>query len=133
VTDIADAIIAAIEGPRGPEIAALIVKRATETPRPVEEPVDLGGLLRSVASSMGVTTDEMRSERRTRKITDARAVFAHLARMGTSASYAVIGRGLGGQDHSTIVTSARRGSRLVLTNDLADAAVRNTGPPWWVG
>jgi chromosomal replication initiation ATPase DnaA len=122
--EIADAIITALRGPRGPEIARMVVARATEMSK-IKPPrtVDLGEMLLVVATEMGVTADDMRGRGRRRSVTNARGVFAYLAREYSNATMMEIGEALGGQDHSTISTSVCRGLKLITTDEQASKAV----------
>ena len=69
-----------------------------------------------VASHYGVKVSELKSSRKTRKITHPRQVAMYLARRLTQASYPEIGRAFGNKDHSTVVKGVKK-LKLLLEED----------------
>jgi chromosomal replication initiator protein len=115
VTDFADQIIAALEGPRGPEIAALVVRRACAM-----RVSGLDAVMALVAKSYGVGVEQLRGRRVDRMAVEPRSVAVYLARSLTGASYQRIGRALC-RDHTTIRSAYLRVERKMETDpDLRD-------------
>jgi len=76
-------------------------------------------LLRMVSAGEGIEIPQLTGGRRNKHIVNARHIICYLASRYTTASLAVIGRSLGGRDHSTILYAASKvgkkripGSRL---------------------
>ncbi len=105
-----DMLVEVLRGPRGPEVAALVLARA---PEPMLHPPILAVLLREVARAAGVSVVEMRGPSRRRSVSDGRAVFAFLARAHTNATFTAVGLELGGKDHSSVIAAARRVADVV--------------------
>lgn len=127
--DISDQIIAALRGPRGGEIAALVMSRVAS------ETITTIVAIQSVAAKhygCGLTT--LRGPRRDRLAVEPRSVAIYLARSMTRASYPEIGRAFL-RDHTTVRSAYRRiERRLIADDDLRDTIdhlsglIRNTGP-----
>ncbi len=77
--------------------------------------VTLGDIEAAVAAFFGITTADIHSSRRTRTISAARMVAVYLARRHTQMSFPEIGRSIG-KNHSSVVLSVKRMERL-LEND----------------
>lgn len=95
MTDFADQIIAALEGPRGPEIAELIFRRAS-----VARCDGISTVQAVVAKHYGCGVSTLRGRRKDRLATEPRSVAVYLARKLTGASYPQIGRAFC-RDHTT--------------------------------
>ena len=65
-------------------------------------------ILMACAIAGNVTMDEIRSERRQKRIIPARHVFCYLARNHTTLSFPQIGRVIGGRDHCTVIHAASK-------------------------
>lgn len=65
-------------------------------------------IMREVAAKHSVRIDDLRSPRRDRKSTAARAEAAYRMRKETDLSLPQIGRKLGGRDHSTVFYSIKK-------------------------
>lgn len=102
---LADMLVEVLRGPRGPELAGLVLARA---PEPILNPPILAVLLREVARASGISVADMRGPSKRRCVSDGRAVFAFLARAHTSATFEAVGLELGGKDHSSVMSAARR-------------------------
>lgn len=73
-------------------------------------------ILEVVAEHYGVSIEEMKNGRRTKKPTHARQVVMYLAREMTPMTLPQIGRYLGGKDHTTIIHGNRViGSKLLIS------------------
>lgn len=60
-------------------------------------------ILRAVSSATGIAMADLKSPRRRRDVVRARMIYMALARRLTSQSFPMIGRTIGGKDHSTII------------------------------
>jgi len=70
-------------------------------------------ILQSVATYYGLTTEILQSKRRDRPLTIARHLAMYLLREELQFSWTLIGRELGGRDHSTVLHGYQK-----ITNDL---------------
>ncbi len=66
-------------------------------------PITIEKIIAEVANVYGITTDDIRSSKRTSQISMARKVAAYVVREVTGMPLAAIGMEFGGRDHSTIV------------------------------
>lgn len=88
---------------------AIAVKAAPSVYRP--EPAErfaITTILMACAIAGNVTMDEIRSERRQKRIIPPRHVFCYLARNHTTLSFPQIGRVIGGRDHCTVIHAATK-------------------------
>ena len=76
-----------------------------------EHLVTIDDILRRVAEVFHVKVQDLRAKTRTKAVAFPRQVAMYLARQLTSDSYADIGRGFGGKDHTTVL-HARQQDRL---------------------
>lgn len=65
----------------------------------------------SVALHFGLKKGELSARRRTKKVAEARQVAMFIMRNHAGASYPMIGRQLGGRDHSTVIHACRNVDR----------------------
>jgi len=70
-------------------------------------------ILQSVATYYGLTTEILQSKRRDKPLTIARHLTMYLLREELQCSWTLIGRELGGRDHSTVLHGYQK-----ITNDL---------------
>jgi len=94
---------------------------ASETGQPVSDLrplIPLKQLIAVVARYYSLTQAALRSPTRRKSLVHARCVVVLLARKLTDLSYAQIGQGLGGRDHSTIMHAHKNAQRL-LAEDAA--------------
>ena len=81
------------------------------TGQPVSEachsPLKLKQVVAVVARYYSLTQSALLSSARRKSLVHARGVIVYLARLLTNLSYAEIGRGLGGRDHSTMIHAYR--------------------------
>lgn len=75
--------------------------------------VTLEEISRAVCRRLGLSLREVRSPRRARPLAQARHLIAHLAHRYAGFSLPVIGRALGGRDHTTILHSVRKAASLL--------------------
>ncbi len=73
-----------------------------------ERLVTLEDILRRVAEVFHVKTHDLRAKTRTKAVAFPRQVAMYLARQLTSDSYADIGRGFGGKDHTTVLHAVNK-------------------------
>jgi chromosomal replication initiator protein len=74
----------------------------------IEADLPMEIIIRTVSAFTGISVRDIRSDRRQAPIVRARFIAVHLCREFTSASLPVIGRMLGGRDHTTIIHALRR-------------------------
>lgn len=77
------------------------------TPRP-DQDIPVRDIIGSVAWLHGLTTAELRSERRSKPVVIARQEAMWLAKRYTSYSLPRIGAAMGGRDHTTVLHGVRR-------------------------
>ena len=70
--------------------------------------VRLADVEQAVCQTFGLTTDDLRSDKRTRTATQPRMLAMYLARRLTGTAYSEIGQFFGGRNHSTVVSAERR-------------------------
>jgi chromosomal replication initiator protein len=73
-----------------------------------ERLVTIDDILRRVGEVFNVKTQELRAKTRTKAVAFPRQVAMYLARQLTSDSYADIGRGFGGKDHTTVLHAVNK-------------------------
>jgi chromosomal replication initiator protein len=78
-----------------------------------ERLVTLDDILRRVGEVFHVKTQDLRAKTRTRAVAFPRQVAMYLARQLTSDSYADIGRGFGGKDHTTVLHAVNKIEGLI--------------------
>ncbi len=94
----------------------------TLQPRPTVN-VNLKQILAVTARYFNVTQAAITGPSRRSSLVEARNVVVHLARRLTSLSYAAIGRGLGGRDHTTIMHADRRMADRVASDPTVYQAI----------
>ena len=70
--------------------------------------IRLADVEQAVCTVFGLTTEDLRSDKRTRTATQPRMLAMYLSRRLTGAAYAEIGQFYGGRNHSTVVSAERR-------------------------
>ncbi|HET9980627.1 MAG TPA: helix-turn-helix domain-containing protein, partial [Ktedonobacterales bacterium] len=73
-------------------------------------------VLAMVARHFAITVDDLRGKSRNHQIAWARQVAMYLLREETDASLFVIGRQLGGRDHTTIMHGCARVAKAIAEN-----------------
>ena len=104
--------------------------QSTETSIPVKVNPDLpsGHSLREIVDLVceieGLSILELRSQRRSRRLIDARQIYYWLARKYTLQSYPAIARFMGGRDHTTAMHGQRMLQRRITSNPCVDEHIR---------
>jgi len=75
--------------------------------------VKLADVEQAICQTFGLTTEDLRTDKRTRTATQPRMLAMYLARRLTGTAYAEIGQFFGGRNHSTVVSAERRIQELV--------------------
>ena len=75
--------------------------------------VRLADVEQVICQTFGLTTEDLRSDKRTRTATQPRMLAMYLSRRLTGTAYAEIGQFFGGRNHSTVVSAERRIQELV--------------------
>ena len=75
---------------------------------PDERRVSVEDIQRRVAEVFTVKPQDLRAKIRTKAVAFPRQVAMYLARQLTSDSYADIGRGFGGKDHTTVLHAVKK-------------------------
>jgi len=75
--------------------------------------VRLSDVEQAICQTFGLTSEEIRSDKRTRTATQPRMLAMFLARRLTGTAYSEIGQFFGGRNHSTVVSAERRIQDLV--------------------
>lgn len=70
----------------------------------------------AVAQRCHVTAEEIRGPRRTRHIANARHLVCLILRRQSAISLHVIGEGLGGRDHTTVMHAAAAAEQLIAAD-----------------
>lgn len=115
------------EGPVPQLFRALAeLQLASETGRETSDlrpPIPLKQLIAVVARYFLLTQAVLHSPSRRKSLVHARSVVIHLARNLTDLSYAQIGHGLGGRDHTTIMHAHRNIQRLLAEDPVTQQAI----------
>jgi chromosomal replication initiator protein len=107
------------------ELAAQVLKDVL----PAKRQLDVDMIQREVARFYKVAVEELKGERRTKHVSQARQVAMYLCRTLTDASLPVIGEKFGGKHHTTVLTSVRniesqKHTDEQLKRDLAELNVK---------
>ena len=85
--------------------------------------VSLAEIESTVCDFFGIEPAELRSEKRTRTLSQPRMLAMYLARKHTEAAYSEIGHYFGGRNHSTVMSAEKKVRRLIEEeSDLAIAS-----------
>jgi chromosomal replication initiator protein len=84
--------------------------------------VTIEDIIRRVAEVFHVKPQDLRAKTRTKAVAFPRQLAMYLARQLTSDSYADIGRGFGGKDHTTVLHAVNKIDALLQQ----DAKLRRT-------
>jgi chromosomal replication initiator protein len=91
--------------------------------------VRLADVEQTVCRFFGVGSEDLRSARRTRSVSQPRMLAMYLARKMTQAAYSEIGEYFGGRNHSTVMSAEKR----ILKMLAAQATVRVAAQSWKLG
>ncbi len=94
---------------RGRDISEDLVLEVIGKPQfsPAKAIVTLEDILKGVSDYMGVSVEQLRGQKRTKRIALARQIAMYLARNLTGCSLQHIGQFFGGRDHSTVVHACK--------------------------
>ncbi len=79
--------------------------------------VTINDIVKLISDRFGISKEDLNSKKRSRNIVFPRQIAMYLARQLTSDSLMVIGKAFGGRDHSTVLHSCGKISRLMATDD----------------
>ena len=82
-------------------------------------------IIKYVAGYFGLKVSDIKSKRRTRDISIPRQIAMFLCREHTKSSLPEIGRQFGGKDHTTVIFSHKKISKLVKENKELEASIRD--------
>jgi chromosomal replication initiator protein len=82
----------------------------------VPTPLTIEKVINEVAITYGLTSDELRSKKRSANISTARQIAIYIVHKITGLSYAEIGKQFGNRDHSTIVYAVNKVRDIVQSN-----------------
>ena len=82
-------------------MAQNVIREILNDDRP--EPVTVDRIISEVANIYGVTSDDIKSNKRSQQISTARKVAVYVIKEITQMSLTAIGAEIGGRDHSTVV------------------------------
>jgi len=82
-------------------------------PTSAAEPVRVDTILSEAAGYFGVTVDDLRSQKRTRPLANARQIAMYLVRDLTDLSLPKIGEVFGGRDHTTVLHGTQKVTKLL--------------------
>lgn len=73
-------------------------------------------IIKCVSGYYGIKVSEIKSKKRTREISEPRQIAMYLCRENTKCSLPEIGRQFGGKDHTTVIFSHKKISKLIKLN-----------------
>lgn len=94
-------------------LAEKMVKRSIKVDH---EPVDINNITDAVAAHYQLSVDDINGKSRKKEVVLARQLSMYLAQKHTTISASSIGRLIGGRDHSTVLHSCSRISKLLETD-----------------
>ncbi len=86
--------------------------------------IRLADIEQAVCNFFGLTERELKSERRSRSVSQPRMLAMYLARKHTSSAYSEIGRHFGGRNHSTVMSAERKVTEWLQDNASVKVAVQ---------
>jgi chromosomal replication initiator protein len=84
--------------------------------------IKLADIERAVCSFFGLTGRELKSESRSRSVSQPRMLAMYLARKHTSTPYSEIGQHFGGRNHSTVMSAERKVQDWIKSNTAVHVA-----------
>lgn len=78
--------------------------------------IRLPDIERAVCELFGIESDDLRSAKRARSISQPRMLAMYLARKHTNAAYGEIGAHFGGRNHSTVIAAEKKMRKLIETS-----------------
>ena len=91
----------------------------------IEQQTSLSAIEQSVCECMGVTSTDLRSARRTKRISSARMLAMWLSRKHTPNALSEIGDHFGGRSHSTVVAAQKRIDEMINSENFVEFVGRN--------
>ena len=82
-------------------------------------------IIRSTCDYYGITPEQIKSKNRTANISNARHMAIYLCRKDLDIPFDSIGAEFGGRDHSTIISSCNKISKLIKQNPVYLKAVQD--------
>jgi chromosomal replication initiator protein len=80
-------------------------------------------IIKCVSAYYGIKVSEIKSKKRTREISVPRQIAMYLCRENTKCSLPEIGRQFGGKDHTTVIFSHKKISKLIKDNKELDTSI----------
>lgn len=87
--------------------------------------VKLSEIEQAVCDLFGLMSEELRSEKRTRAVSQPRMIAMFLARKHTRSAYSEIGAYFGGRNHSTVITAEKKIDAWLQTRSSVRVAAQN--------
>ncbi|MFO1023152.1 MAG: chromosomal replication initiator protein DnaA [Planctomycetales bacterium] len=87
--------------------------------------VKLSEIEQAVCDLFGLMSEELRSDKRTRTVSQPRMIAMFLARKHTRSAYSEIGAYFGGRNHSTVITAERKIDAWLKTHSSVRVAAQN--------
>lgn len=91
-----------------------------------QRPISIGDIERAVCEVFGVNGKQLRSDRKSKAVSQPRMLAMWLARKHTRAAYSEIGEYFGGRSHSTVISANNKVKRWVNTNEDIQVAFGNS-------
>jgi chromosomal replication initiator protein len=85
----------------------------------------LASIEQTVCESLGVTGSDLRSTRRTRRVSSARMLAMWLSRQHTPSALSEIGDHFGGRSHSTVLAAQKRINQMLDGDELVEVSGRS--------
>ncbi|HUA10373.1 MAG TPA: chromosomal replication initiator protein DnaA [Solirubrobacteraceae bacterium] len=104
------------------ELAEEVLDALHHTSR-AREAVTLPGIQSATCAQFGLTTEELLSQTRSRRVLWPRQVAMYLSRELTGESLPTIGRAFAGRDHTTVLNACKRTAQLVRDDEPSRLAV----------
>ncbi|MEG1996358.1 MAG: helix-turn-helix domain-containing protein, partial [Oscillospiraceae bacterium] len=101
-------------------VAQTVIREILNDNQPV--PVTVERIIEEVSKTYSISTEDIRSNKRTAPVSAARQAAMYIVREITQMSLAAIGEEFGGRDHSSIVYSLNQAEKM-LTVDLQHTSV----------
>lgn len=117
-------VIAAVSPPAGPVGLPEVQNAVADLAGALENTTSLSSIEQTVCESLGVTGADLRSPRRSRRISSARMLAMWLSRQHTASALSEIGDHFGGRSHSTVLAAQKRVNELLEGEQLVEFSGR---------
>lgn len=111
VEELTDLVFAVARGPRGKELAELLLARAREYDPPV-----IAAVVEAVAEELDLEAEQVVGKSQLPKIVEARHLAMYLASLLTRETYTEIGRCIGRRSHSTVIHAVKKFEALLASD-----------------